>query len=88
MASKKNLKKDINYVIGDIIEATYLTEMANGGKPTAATDAIVEEAISTFDELIHRVNIRKVEDKKAHFTQINKDLESKALGLIEKINSL
>lgn len=88
MASKRNLKKDINYVLGDIIEATYLTEMAKGGKPTAETDAIVEEAINTFDALISKVNLRKVENKKAHFKQINEELESKAIGLIEKINKL
>ena len=27
MASVKNLKKDINFVLGDIIEAVYLYEM-------------------------------------------------------------
>ena len=88
MASKRNLKKDINYVLGDIIEATYITEIAKGGKPTEATDVIVDEAIATFDDLITKVNIRGVENKKAHFKQINQELETKAKGLIEKINSL
>lgn len=88
MASKRNLKKDINYVLGDIIEATYIAEIAKGGKPTEKTDKIVDEAIATFDDLITRVNIRGVENKKAHFKQINQDLETKAKGLIEKINNL
>ena len=88
MASKRNLKKDINYVLGDIIEATYIAEIAKGGKPTEKTDIIVEEAIQTFDDLITKVNIRGVENKKAHFKQINQELETKAKGLIEKINSL
>jgi len=88
MASKRNLKKDINYVLGDIIEATYIAEIAKGGKPTEKTDEIVDEAIATFDDLITRVNIRGVENKKAHFKQINQDLETKAKGLIEKINNL
>lgn len=88
MASKRNLKKDINYVLGDIIEATYIAEIAKGGKPTEKTDEIVDEAIATFDDLITRVNIRGVENKKAHFKQINQDLETKAKGLIKKINNL
>jgi hypothetical protein len=37
MASVKNLKKEINYVLGDIIEAFYF-EMTNGGKPTEASE--------------------------------------------------
>lgn len=88
MASKRNLKKDINYVLGDIIEAAYIAEIAKGGKPTEATDAIVEDAINTFDSLITKINARGVENKKAHFKQINQELESKAKDLITKINSL
>lgn len=88
MASKRNLKKDINYVLGDIIEATYIAEIAKGGKPTEKTDAIVEDAIATFDSLITKVNVRGVENKKAHFKQINQELENKAKDLIGKINSL
>ena len=88
MASKRNLKKDINYVLGDIIEATYITEIAKGGKPTEKTDAIVDEAIEVFDSLITKVNMRNIENKKVHFKSINQELENKAKGLIEKINSL
>ena len=39
MANVKNLKKDINYVLGDIIEAVYLFELSTTGKPTDATNA-------------------------------------------------
>jgi hypothetical protein len=31
MANVKNLKKDINYVLGDIIEAVYLFEISTTG---------------------------------------------------------
>ncbi len=88
MANKRDLKKDINYVLGDIIEAVYVWELSHTEKPTKGSDAIIDEAIATFDELIARVNDRSVEDKKAHFKAINSDLESKGRGLIEKINTL
>ena len=88
MANVKNLKKDINFVIGDIIDAIYLREMIVNGKPTEASQQMIDEAIALFDELIARVNAKNVENKKAHFTQINKDLEIKGLQLVEKINSL
>ena len=60
MASVKNLKKDINFVLGDIIEAVYLYEMATTGKPTEATNAVIDEAIASFDTLIEKVNAKKV----------------------------
>ena len=88
MANVKNLKKDINYVLGDIIEAVYLYEMTTTGKPTEATNALIDEAIATFDGLIVKVNAKNVEDKKAHFKQVNKDLEAAANQLVEKINAL
>ena len=88
MANIKNLKKDINYVLGDIIEAVYLYEMTTTGKPSAETDALIDEAIAAFDGLISKVNAKNVENKKAHFTQINKDLEEVANQLVGKINAL
>ena len=88
MPSVKNLKKDINFVLGDIIEAVYLHEMATSGKPTAETNAVIDSAIGAFDQLIVKVNAKKVENKKAHFKQINADLETVANQLIEKINAL
>jgi type IV secretory pathway VirB6-like protein len=72
MGSVKNLKKDINFVLGDIIEAVYIYEMTTSGKPSDKTNDIIDEAIASFDGLITKVNAKKVENKKAHFKQINK----------------
>lgn len=88
MANVRNLKKDINYVIGDIINAIYLREMLTSGKPTPQTDALVDEAVATFDALIARVNEKNIENKKTHFKQISKDLETAAIALVEKVNAL
>ena len=88
MANKRDLKKDINYVLGDIIEAVYVWELGNSEKQTKDSEAIIDEAITTFDELIARVNDKSPEDMKAHFKAINNDLESKGKTLIEKINNL
>lgn len=88
MASVKNLKKDINFVLGDIIEAVYLWEMTTTGKPTEQTEALVDEAIGAFDILIKKLNDKKVENKKEHYKNINKELEQTAGQLVEKINAL
>ncbi|MGR7812123.1 hypothetical protein [Lacinutrix undariae] len=88
MANKRELKKDINYVIGDIIEAVYVWEYTNTDKDNTKSEEIIDEAIATFDGLIAKVNDRSVENKKAHFKTINEELESKGRALIEKINAL
>jgi hypothetical protein len=88
MANIKNLKKDINYVLGDIIEAVYLWEMATTGKPTEKSNGLIDEAIAIFDALIVKVNAKNVENKKSHFKQIGQELEIAANQLVEKINAL
>ena len=88
MANKRILKKDLNYVLGDIIEAVYVWQFANPEKDDKESEKIIDEAIAVFDELIVKVNDRKVEDKKAHFKAINQELEAKGRALIEKINKL
>ena len=88
MASVKNLKKDINFVLGDIIEAVYLWELSTPGKPTKESEALIDEAIVVFDELMKKVNQKNVENKKEHFRNINKQLEESAGQLVGKINTL
>ena len=88
MANKRDLKKDINYVLGDIIEAVYVWEYTNSSKDTKESEAVIDDAIKVFDDLIARVNAKDVENKKAHFKAINSELETKGRELIERINKL
>lgn len=88
MGNIRDLKKDINYVLGDIIEAVYVWEYSNTDKDTKKSEAIIDEAIETFDELIVKVNDKKVENRKAHLQSVKNELETKGRALIEKVNKL
>lgn len=88
MANRRTLKRDINYVMGDIIEAAYLHQLANPKQDSAKTEEIVDEAIADFDELIGKMNQKDVENKQQHFKSIQKELEAKATTLVEKLNAL
>jgi hypothetical protein len=88
MASVKNLKKEINYVLGDIVNIVYVWEMTNGGKPTETSDKLVDEIYETFDALMTRANKKDVESKKAHFKQIRKEYEIAANQFVTRINEL
>ena len=86
MASIKNLKKDINYTLGDIIGVCDLIQLdpAKAGK----AEAIIDETIDVFDGLMARVNAKNVENKKAHYKEISASLEVSAKDLVSKINAL
>jgi hypothetical protein len=86
MASIKNLKKDINYVLGDVI--TYTLDVAALKNKVSEGNAIVDETIDVFDELVAKVNANDIENSKQHFKTIKNDLQTKAAALIEKANNL
>lgn len=84
MASIRNLKKDINYVLGDIIDAVYFT----GKMQTEGGKALVTEILNDFDTLIDKVADKTVENRGAHLKQVRRDFEQKAGALIKKLNAL
>ncbi len=88
MASVRDLKKDINFVLGDIIEAVYIWEAETNKKDSKEGTAIIDKAISTFDGLMQKVNDKGVEKPKAHFKKIRVELEKKATEMIEQLNKL
>ncbi|WP_396637211.1 hypothetical protein [Maribacter sp. R77961] len=88
MASVRDLKKDINYVLGDIMDAVYIVEAANGKLDSKEGSKIIDGAIETFDSLIAKVNQRDVENRKAHLKSVRAELETKAKGLVDELNKL
>lgn len=88
MASIKNLKKDINFILGDIIEECYIWELENPKKETANSESIINDVFLAFDSLLSRVSEKNVANKKNHFKSISKDLETAAVALIAKVNKL
>ena len=88
MASIRDLKKDINNVLGDIIEAVYILEETKDKRESKEGSAIIDSAIVTFDELIVKVNDRGVKDRSAHLKKVRSELEEKAKKLIDQLNKL
>ncbi|MBT8308505.1 MAG: hypothetical protein KJN85_16310 [Maribacter sp.] len=88
MASIRDLKKDINFVLGDIIEAVYIVEAANNKEDSKEGAKIIDSAIETFDDLIAKVNDKKVDKRQAHLKKVRQELEKKATSLVEQLNKL
>ncbi len=88
MASVKNLKKDINYVLGDIMDEVYDWQQENPKEDQAKAEAIIDESIETFDTLIAKVNDKSAENRKKQLQDVKKELEEKGDALIKKVNEL
>ena len=88
MASIRDLKKDVNFVLGDIIEAVYIWEAGSDNKNSEEGSVIIDKAIMAFDELMSKIHQKEVDDKKIHFKDIRSQLEVKATELVEELNKL
>jgi hypothetical protein len=88
MASIRDLKKDINYVLGDIIEAVYIIESSQQLEPSKEGSAIIDKAIETFDSLISKVNQKDVADRPAHLKAVREALEKEATELVARLNKM
>lgn len=88
MPSIRDLKKDVNFVLGDIIEAVYIWEAGSGKKDSEEGTVIIDKAIAVFDELMDKIHQKEVENPKTHFKDIRNQLEEKATELVEEFNKL
>ncbi|MET1260938.1 hypothetical protein ABV409_16460 [Flagellimonas sp. DF-77] len=88
MASIRDLKKDINFVLGDIMDAVYQWEAATDNNNSDEGTALIDSAIAAFDSLMDKVHAKVEGDKKAHFKAIRSELEQTATTLVERLNKL
>lgn len=88
MASIKKFKKEINSALSDVIEECYVFQTKSEEKVSAKAEKIIDEAITTFDELIAKLNKKNVDNFKKHFKEIEGDLKSKSAKLLEKLEKL
>lgn len=88
MANIRDLKKDINYVLGEIIEMAIDWEKANPDGDKSKTAAIIDEAITAFDSFSSRIYDKGIDNKRMHYRVIVTDLEAKGNELIAKLNAL
>ena len=58
MSSIKNLKKEINNSIGELIEDIYAFEILNPNLDLKKSEILIDESIALFDELIIKIYAR------------------------------
>jgi hypothetical protein len=91
MASIRELKKDIDYLIFEVISDCFVYTGFHSEKEEKVTD-IVNSAVELRNDLIARVNNPEGEGEpkavRAHFKKIEKDLVEGVDNLFERLSSL
>jgi len=92
MANRRSVKKDINFIIGDVIEECYSEILNNPGKKEKEINAIIDDAVDLADSLITRTNKigkdKGAKNVKADFAKITSELKDGTAGFIAKLNKL
>ena len=87
-SSIKQLKKDINNDIGDLIEEIYLWELSNPTADLSISEKLIDESILAFDNLIQKVNAVKGDNIKKQFKSIQEEKTKIITNLLKKVAKL
>ena len=82
------LKKDLNNIIGEIIQNINLWELENSDKDLVKSEKLMDQCFDAFDEIISKIHQKDVKNKKAHYNSISLDLTKKASELVKSFNEL
>lgn len=91
MASKKNLKKDIDYLITDVILDCYACMEDHTEKSFSAYEEIINEIIVVKEDLLERINHfdSSIHGKsRSYFVGIKKDLVLSITKAYDKLTEL
>jgi hypothetical protein len=92
MASIRDLKKDIEYLVFEVISDCLLYSGIHGGENEDDVSAIIDDAVSFRNELFARVNNPDGKNNpkivKAYYKKIEKDLFTGVDELFERLSAL
>ncbi len=88
MASLRVIKKDIDYLVSEVVSDCWTFLYINPGKNADDAIAIINEVIEFRDGLYNRVNKPNKENIKAHYKAINRDLLTGVDAFFQRISAL
>jgi hypothetical protein len=92
MASIKNLKKDITFLVGEVVSDSQLFIYLHPKQNVDAAYSVIEDAIEMYNSLVQRANHPDGKDNpklvKQHYRALRADLLSQTHSLFERISKL
>ena len=83
----RDIKKDIEYVIGAFIDDCSLFSSVNSKADDEALGGLLDDAVNLYNDLKDKVNM-KGEGKKAYYASVRKELLEKTDELYAKLSDI
>ena len=84
----RDIKKDIEYVIGAFIDDCSLFSSVNNKADDEALGGLLDEAVNLYNDLKDKVNVKAEGAKGAYYASIRKELLEKTDGLYAKLSDI
>ena len=92
MASLRNLKKDIDYLVFEVLSDCFIFSSMHPDNKTDELSAIISDAVAFRNDLIARVNNPDGKDNpkilKSYYKTVEKDLITGVDKLFDRLSSL
>ncbi|MDR1225614.1 MAG: hypothetical protein LBK47_01785 [Prevotellaceae bacterium] len=88
MGNLRTIKKDVDFLVNEVIADCYLHLHFHAGKSDEAVEGILLEAVNLRNSLFERINSQPEKKAKQHYAAISKDLLEGVDGLFRKMSQL
>ena len=88
MASRRNLKKDINYIIGDIFTECLIYKELVPGTDKEAADALIVDLLRIDNDFNARISHTEPSNAKEYYRTLIKDFQKQISEVIDKLAKL
>ncbi|MBR5935297.1 MAG: hypothetical protein IKZ89_04015 [Bacteroidaceae bacterium] len=88
MASRRNLKKDINYVIGDIFTECLIYKELVPGTDSQAADELIVDLLRIDNDFTARISHTEPGKAKEYYRTFVKDFQKQISEVIDKLTKL
>ena len=88
MANLRTIKKDVIYLINEVISDCWVFMYLNGDKNHEDAKNIITDAIALGDNLFEQINHFPKEGTREHFKQVNAKLLTEVDALFKRISAL
>lgn len=88
MASRKELKKNINYIAGELFTECLVHSLYVPGTDKQKADELMAEILKVQDEFISRISHTEPGNVKGFYKKLHADFNAKVAEIIEAIGKL
>ena len=88
MASRRDLKRDISYVIGDIFTECLIYKVLVPGTDKAAAEKLIVDLLRIDNEFITRISHTEPGKAKEYYRALIKDFQKQISEVLDKLTKL